>query len=56
MFKCMRVRCALMISMFNVLPRLKRFAFMGVDIPAFHGGGRPQVPLRAIFRLERAPG
>jgi hypothetical protein len=35
----------MMISMFNVL----QVAFMGVDIPAFHGGGRPQVPLRAIF-------
>lgn len=26
----------MMISIFNVLPRLLRVAFMGVDIPAFH--------------------
>jgi hypothetical protein len=43
------------ISQFYVPPASLR-GYYGVDIPAFHGGGRPQVPLRAIFRLERAPG
>jgi hypothetical protein len=43
------------ISQFYVPPASLRGHY-GVEIPAFHGGGRPQVPLRAIFRLERAPG
>jgi hypothetical protein len=43
------------ISQFHV-PSASLQGYYGVDIPAFHGGGRPQVPLRAIFRLERAPG
>jgi hypothetical protein len=42
-------------SQFYVPPASLRGHY-GADIPAFHGGGRPQVPLRAIFRLERAPG
>jgi hypothetical protein len=42
----------LMISMFHVLPRLLQVAFMGVDIQAFHGGGRPQVSLQAIFQAQ----
>lgn len=50
-----RVVVVVVTSQFYVPPASERGHY-GVDIPASHGGGRPQVPLRAIFRLERAPG
>ena len=43
------------ISQFYVPPASLRGHY-GVDIPAFYGGGRPQVPLRAIFMLEGGSG